>query len=118
MPYGDPEPGDPQVLIGVSLEGTEETTRAMAEAFADEFAQLGHSREKILTLFGAPFYAGAHAAYLSLGEPEIRRIVDESVRVWGRLGRGVQDAGAGSADKPRHSGINAVLAEPRRKPVR
>ena len=104
MPYNDPEPDDPQVLVGVYLEGNEDTVREMAAAFADEFAQLGHSREEILDLFRSPYYAGAHAAYDKLGEETIGEIVDESLRVWGKLRWTVQDAESGPA-----AGINARL---------
>ena len=85
MPYDDPEPDDPQELIGVELPGDEATTRDMAAAFADEFAQLGFSRPQILGLFRKAEYAGAHQAWRLLGEGEIGRMVDESIAVWGRF---------------------------------
>ena len=83
MPYDEPEPDDPNVLVGVALPAGPEATREMAEAFADEFAQMGMSREQLLRLFANPFYAGAHAARQLLGEAEIQRLVDESLRVYG-----------------------------------
>jgi hypothetical protein len=83
MPYDDPEPDDPHVLVGVSLPGDASATREMAEAFSDEFAQMGFDRDRILRLFRTPFYAGAHAALQLLGEAEVGRIVDESLRVFG-----------------------------------
>jgi len=92
MPHHDPEPDDPHVLVGVSLPGDEATTREMAAAFADEFAQLGFDRERLLRLFSSPFYAGAHAARRLLGDAEVARIVEESLRVYGGRGRGVLDA--------------------------
>ena len=108
MPYDDADPEDPQVLVGVSLEGTEDTVREMVAAVADEFAQLGHSREEILALFRSPFYAGAHGAYTRLGETATREIVEESLGVWGKLRWTVQDV----SDPPGHEedpGINATL---------
>jgi hypothetical protein len=84
MPYDDPEPDDPHVLVGVALPGDETSTRAMAEAFADEFAQMGFDRERLLALFSNPFYTGAHAARRLLGEAEITRIVVDSLRAYGR----------------------------------
>jgi hypothetical protein len=63
----------------------------MVEAFADEFAAMGFGRGRILALFRSPFYAGAHRALLTLGEEEVARIVDESVRVLGAR-RGGDDA--------------------------
>ena len=83
MPYDDPDPADSQMLVGVTLPGSAASTREMVETFADEFAQLGLDRERILALYRVPFYAGAHAAWRHLGESEIARIVDESLMVWG-----------------------------------
>jgi hypothetical protein len=85
MPYKEPEFDDPQELVGIELPGDEAVTREMAEAFADEFAQLGFSRAQIMALYRAPFYAGAHQAWRLLGDDQIARIVDESVAVWGRI---------------------------------
>lgn len=84
MPFDDPDPDDPHLLVGVSLPGDEKTTREMAEAFADEFAQMGFDRDRLLRLFSNPFYAGAHAALELLGVEEVERIVDESLRVYAR----------------------------------
>jgi len=91
MPYGDPEPDDPQELVGVELPGDESVTREMAAAFADEFAQLGYDRTQILALYRTPLYAGAHQAWQLLGEDEIARLVDESLAVWGRFTFVVKD---------------------------
>jgi hypothetical protein len=85
MPYEDPEPDDPQELVGVELPGDESVTREMAAAFADEFAQLGFSRAQILALYRKAEYTGAHQAWCLLGEDEVARIVDESLAVWGRF---------------------------------
>ncbi len=85
MPYDDPEPEDPQELVGVELPGDEAVTREMAAAFADEFAQLGFTRAQILALYREAEYSGAHQAWRLLGEDEVARIVDESVGVWGRF---------------------------------
>ena len=82
MPYDEPEPDDPNVLVGVSLPAGPGAVREMAEAFADEFAQIGMSREQLLRVFQNPFYAGAHAAAQRLGVVEIARLVDESLRVY------------------------------------
>jgi hypothetical protein len=92
MPYDDPAPDDPQELVGVELPGDEAVTRGMAEAFADEFAQLGLARRAILALFRQPHYAGAHRAWRLLGEEEIARIVDASLSVYGRFTWTVTDA--------------------------
>jgi hypothetical protein len=82
MPYGDPDPTDPHVLIGVALPAETETTRQMAWVFAEEFARLGLSARRLLGLFRSPFYAGAHQALRVLGEAEVAAIVEECVSVW------------------------------------
>ena len=92
MPYDDPDPQDPMMLVGVALPADPEADRDMAYAFAEEFARLGYGARQIISLFREPFYAGAHGAYRRLGEAEIRRIVNETVAVWGR-GRAVDRDG-------------------------
>jgi hypothetical protein len=99
MPYDDPEPDDPQELVGVELPGDEAVTREMAAAFADEFAQLGFQRSQILALYRQPHYTGAHQAWQLLGEREIARIVDESLAVYGQFAWVVTD-GPGHEAKP------------------
>jgi hypothetical protein len=85
MPYDEPDLSDPQMLVGVSVPGSEAATRRMAETFADEFARLGLERARILALYRTPTYAAAHEAWRQLGASEIERIVDESLAVWGRF---------------------------------
>jgi hypothetical protein len=91
MPYHDVDAADPHELIGVALPGDETVTREMAAAFAEEFARMGFDRARVLAVFRQPFYAGAHRAWRLLGDDAIRRIVDESVAVWGRVTRVVID---------------------------
>lgn len=85
MPYDDPDPTDPQMLVGVLLASGAESVREMAYAFAEEFARMGCDRTRILRMFGSPFYAGAHGAFQALGAAAIERIVDECVSVYGRV---------------------------------
>jgi hypothetical protein len=82
MPYGDPDPSDPSMLVGVVAPGSPDTMREMAAVFAEEFARVGYGPSEILALFRNPFYAGAHAALRALGEPAVREIVDDAVRSW------------------------------------
>ena len=91
MPFKDPDPGDPNMLVGVLLPADAEATRDMAYVFAEEFARMGYTREQLLWLFKNPFYGGAHGAYRSLGENEILSIIDECVNVWGTIRVTVQD---------------------------
>lgn len=85
MPYDEPDPTDPQELVGVVLRADPEAVREMAYAFAEEFARLGHDRARILWMFRTPFYVGAHGAYRALGTGAITAIVDECMAVWGRV---------------------------------
>ena len=105
MPYDDPDPQDPMMLVGVALHASPEAQRDMAYAFAEEFARLGMRARQIASLFKEPFYAGAHGAYLELGEAEVLRIVDETLRVWGRM-RLVDRDGAPAKGGPRTGGCD------------
>ena len=111
MPFNDPEPDDPQELVGVELPGDESVTREMAAAFADEFAQLGFTRSQILALYRKAEYAGAHQAWRLLGQDEIARIVDESLAVWGRFTCAVTDSTDG--DPPESAWQPLRLFRPR-----
>ncbi|MFQ5898485.1 MAG: hypothetical protein ACE5JN_09580 [Candidatus Methylomirabilia bacterium] len=84
MPYTDPDPADPTVLIGVVLPAEGAALQEMAYVFAEEFARMGFDETRLMRLFRNPFYAGAHQIYRTLGEAAVREIVDECVRVWGR----------------------------------
>ena len=84
MPYREPDPSDPQLLVGVGLPAEAETMTEMAYVFAEEFCRMGWDAQRILRIFSNPFYASAHRAYQALGEPALRAIVEECVGVWGR----------------------------------
>ena len=92
MPYNDPDPTDPNILVGVVLPADAEAMREMAYAFAEEFVRMGYDKGKLLNVFQNPFYAGAHGAYRTLGEQNIRAIIDECINVWGRSKIAVQEA--------------------------
>ena len=81
MPHDEPDPTDPPMLVGMVLPSGPEAMTDMAYVFAEEFARLGHSRERIVALFRDPFYGGAHGAWQALGEERITAIVDECVAV-------------------------------------
>ena len=83
MPYRDPDPDDPTMLVGVEVPAGADAVRDMAYVFAEEFARMGMPAARILRFFGNPFYAGAHHAFKVLGEPEIAAIVEECICVWG-----------------------------------
>lgn len=85
MPYKDPDPTDPSMLVGVVLPAEAETVTDMAYVFAEEFARLGYDRTRLLWLFKNPAYAGAHGAYRALGEDAVRKIIDECLDAWGTV---------------------------------
>ena len=93
MPFNDPDPTDPNMLVGVVLPADAEATREMAYVFAEEFARLGYTREQLLWLFKNPFYGGAHGAYRALGEKETLSIIDECVNAWGQAKFSILDFG-------------------------
>lgn len=92
MPYDDPDPTDPSMLIGVEVPAVEGSDLEMAYVYAEEFARLGFSERQLLSLFRQPFYAGAHRALETLGEEKIKSIIREAIEVWGNLRFVVQDA--------------------------
>jgi hypothetical protein len=89
MPYNDPDPADPNILVSVELESEADTIKEMAYVFAEEFARIGFDREKILRVFRHPFYAGAHRAWRELGAKRIEEIVDECLVVRARKSSGL-----------------------------
>ena len=104
MPYKDPDPTDPNVLVGVMLPADAEAMRDMAYVFAEEFARLGYTREQLRWLFKNPFYGGAHGAYQALGENVTLSIIDECIAVWGRVKVSVQDVQTPTSVLPRDTG--------------
>ena len=47
MPFKEPDPTDPNMLVGVMLSADAEATRDMAYVFAEEFARLGYTTRAI-----------------------------------------------------------------------
>ncbi len=102
MPYDDPDPQDPNVLVGVSVPvqgDMDHSMREMAYAFAEEFRALGYDEHRLMSLFRRPFYAGAHKAFQVLGEAEISKIVRESLSAWGGYRIVVRDTKEDSCPK-------------------
>ena len=93
MPYDDPDPGDPIVLVGVELPGDVEAIRDMAWVFAEELARMGFGAPRIAELFRSPFYAGAHHALRLLGDTEVGAIIVECVGVFGSHATGATAEG-------------------------
>ncbi len=85
MPWGDPDPTDPTMLVGVVVPGGRDATAEMAGVFADEFARLGMDTRQIFALFEDPHYAGPHGALGALGVPAVLTIIREAVARWPRV---------------------------------
>ena len=85
MPYGEPDPQDPQIRVGVEVPAGDEAAREIAYAFSEEFAMMGKSKAWILEMFRNPFYAGAHMAYRELGADAVADIVTETTGLWGHV---------------------------------
>jgi len=111
MPFQDPDPTDPNMLVGVVLPADAEATRDMAYVFAEEFARMGYTREQLLSLFKNPFYGGAHGAYRALGENETIAIIDECLNAWGQAKFSILDFGFSIKDGNRHETESEVGSE-------
>ena len=92
MPYDDPDPSDPTLLVGVEVPREDGSQLEMAYVFAEEFARLGFSEQRLLALFHHPYYAGANRSFNILGEEKIRSIIQETLSIWGRFQVRVEDA--------------------------
>jgi hypothetical protein len=92
MPFQEPDPTDPALLVGVTLPASENAGTELAYAFAEEYAAMGFDAEWILQMFRAPLYTIAHNVHQKLGDEAIVRIVQECVNVYGRVRFVVQDA--------------------------
>lgn len=115
MPFKDPDPTDPNMLVGVMLPANAEATRDMAYVFAEEFARMGYSREQLLWLFKNPFYGGAHGAYRSLGESELIRIIDECLNVWGSVKFSILDSALSSDEELDNPSPQSKIENPKSK---
>ncbi len=93
MPYKEPDPTDPNMLVGVEIPAMAETTEEMAYVFAEEFTRMGFDKEKIMKIFSRPFYAGSHRAYQELGAEKIEIIIEECFEIWGRSIQNKQNLG-------------------------
>ena len=104
MPFKDPDPTDPNMLVGVMLAADADAMRDLAYVFAEEFARLGYTRGQLLWLFKNPFYGGAYGAYQTLGESETLSIIDECLNIWGNIQIRVQDDLNASDERSENNG--------------
>jgi hypothetical protein len=111
MPYQEPDPLDPMMLVGVEIPGGREALRDMAWVVAEEYARMGHPPPRILALFRTPFFAAAHEAWRVLGEEEIAVLVGEAVTAWGSVRVRDVEAAAPSACESVIAGCGATLSK-------
>jgi len=84
MPKDDFDFQDPFELHGMVLPAPEDTTREMAECFAEEFLRLGYGSSQILALFRNPHYLGPNLAWERQGEAAVRDTIAEVFARWGK----------------------------------
>lgn len=76
MPKNEPDQTDPMELTGVAFaDPTGDSVRVMAECFADEFLNLGHTPEGVMDLFRSSDHRLAHHAWQELGEVAVFAMV-------------------------------------------
>lgn len=81
--HKQPESEDPFELKAIGVADPDGTSlREMASCFAEEFLRLGFPPGRVLALFESPRYALAHEAWLALGEPAVRVLVEDLARIW------------------------------------
>lgn len=84
MPKDEFDFEDPLELHGIEIGTDEDTSRDMAECFAEEFARMGFPPMQILALFRNPYYLGMNLVYRSKGEPFVREVIGDVFARWGR----------------------------------
>ena len=78
MPYNEPDATDPMTLTGVVIETEDDQAmREMADCFVEEYTRLGFDPERLLRVFKTRGYVGPFMAYKALGEPAIRKLIEE-----------------------------------------
>ena len=96
MPYDEADETDPMLLVGVELPADATAALDTVQVLAEEYARMGFDEGKLMGLFQSPFYAGAHQAYLELGEEKVRALVREHTSLWGRVRFRERDVDPGS----------------------
>jgi hypothetical protein len=73
-------------LVGVSVGGgpDDQALTEMAACFVEEYACMGWSGERILSLFRNPFYRGPHQVLRIKGEEFVRDLIDKVNRMMSR----------------------------------
>jgi hypothetical protein len=80
MPHNDPDPTDPMALHGVAVQTDDpHVMREMARCFIEEYLRMGYARDRVLSMFAIPRYAGPYMAGQALGHEAIAKLIEEIV---------------------------------------
>jgi hypothetical protein len=82
MPKAEFNFDDPLELNGVGFLTDEDTSRAMAECFVEEFMMLGYNYKQIFALFKNPHYIGMNMVLQNKGESFVRDVIAETFVRW------------------------------------
>jgi hypothetical protein len=81
MPKNEPDWTDPMELTGVAFDDPSgASVRLMAESFADEFLNLGHTPQEVMDLFRSSEHRLAYRAWEELGEVAVFAMVQTIAR--------------------------------------
>jgi hypothetical protein len=84
MPHNDPDPTDPMALHGVAVQTDDPSVmREMAQCFIEEYLRMGYARDRVLSMFSIPRYAGPYMACQALGREAIAALIDDIASRWG-----------------------------------
>ena len=106
MPKDEFDFEDPFELNGMAFLTPEDTTRAMAECFVEEFLRMSYNAKQVLALFRNPHYTGPNLALEKCGEPFVRDLIAGVFARWGKPvawpdpGTGQSDEAQASSTKP------------------
>ena len=84
MPKDEFDFDDPLELNGVALYTDEDTSRDMAECFAEEFLMLGYNHKQLLALFRNPHYLGMNMVLQNKGEAFVKEVIRDVCARWGK----------------------------------
>ena len=84
MPHDEFVDEDPLDLVGMVLPGEPGQLEAMAECFVEEYARLGWTEPRLMTLFVNPMFLATHRIYREKGEGYVRELIRKTGAKWGR----------------------------------
>jgi hypothetical protein len=118
MPKDEFDFDDPLELNCVALETSEDTQRAMAECFIEEFLMLGYNPGQLLALFRNPHYIGMNMVLRDKGEGFVKELVSEVCARWGGRPEWPEDPTASpTAESANESRVASADADPGENPI-